>query len=308
MASASEFANYCYFFSFSIIATLLVHSFIKICTNFRSKARHPPSPPALPIIGHLHLLSSKLPKSFETLAKRYGPLFQLRIGPSTFLVVSEASLAKEMLKTHDVDFASKFVFGPSQHMIYKDGSFINGAYGTYWRFMKKLCMTKLFAGPQIERFIHIREQETLKLLKSLVTKSSNGEECDLSMELPALTNSMICRMAMGKKWSQNPNLPVEIRKLVRAIMGYGAKLGFTDVFGPLKKFDLSGYGKKLTEALWAYDRLLEQIIKDYENSEVNGSEKDEKDVMDILLETYRDTNSEVELTRERIKFFFLVSY
>jgi len=41
---------------------------------------------------------------------------------------------------------------------------------------------------------------------------------------------------------------------------------------------------------------------------MKGSEKEERDVMDILLETYRDKNAEVKLTREQIKFFFLVSY
>ncbi|GLT37150.1 hypothetical protein SLA2020_114840 [Shorea laevis] len=32
---------------------------------------------------------------------------------------------------------------------------------------------------------------------------------------------------------------------------------------------------------------------------------EEKDVMDILLETYRDSNAEVKLTRDQIKYFFM---
>ncbi|GLT88265.1 hypothetical protein SLE2022_062990 [Rubroshorea leprosula] len=32
---------------------------------------------------------------------------------------------------------------------------------------------------------------------------------------------------------------------------------------------------------------------------------EEKDVMDILLETYRDSNAEVKLTRYQIKYFFM---
>ncbi|KAF5474086.1 hypothetical protein F2P56_006019 [Juglans regia] len=306
MATAVDFTNYCYLFFFWIIATLVWSSFVRKFVYFRSNIRHPPSPPALPFIGHLYLLSSKLPKSFETLAKRYGPLMQIRIGDTNFLVASEASLAKEILKTHDVDFASKYQFGGGQNLIYKDLSFINCPYGTYWRFMKKLCVTKLFAGPQIDRFILIREQETLKLLKSLINRASNGEASDLSMELSTLTNNMICRMAMGKKWSENPNLPMEIKNLVRAIMGSGAKLGFIEVFGPLSRFDISGYGKKLRDALWAFDRVLEQIMKDYETMEMkDGTGEGKKDVMDILLETYRDPNAELKLTKEQIRFFFL---
>lgn len=308
MATAFDFSDYCYVFFFWIIATLLVNSFIKRFANFRSNSRQPPSPPALPFIGHLHLLNARLPTSFEALAKRYGPLMQIRMGATKLLVVSDATLAKEILKTHDIDFASKYVFGPEHHSIYRDDSFINCRYGTYWKFMKKLCVTRLFAGPQIDRFIDIREQETLKLLKSLVERSGKGEACDLSMELSELTNNLICRMVMGKKWSKNPNLSVEIRNLVRAIMGSGAKLGFMEVFGPLRRFDISGYGKKLREALWSFDRVLEQIMGDYEKNEMMGGEKEERDVMDILLETYRDENAEVKLTRDQIKFFFLVSF
>lgn len=71
---------------------------------------------------------------------------QIRIGSSHFLVASDLDTARQILKTNDVEFASKFVFAPSHYNIYEDAEFVNAPYGPYWRFMKKLCMTKLFAG------------------------------------------------------------------------------------------------------------------------------------------------------------------
>ncbi|KAJ6912797.1 hypothetical protein NC651_015295 [Populus alba x Populus x berolinensis] len=62
------FAYYCYLGSSWIAIILVVQLFIKTCTSFCTKTRHPPSPPALPVIGHLHLLSSRLPSSLKTLA------------------------------------------------------------------------------------------------------------------------------------------------------------------------------------------------------------------------------------------------
>lgn len=274
----------------------------------RSKVRRPPSPPALPILGHFHLLTSTLPKSLETLARRYGPLMEIRIGSSHFLVVSDAATAKEILKTHDVEFASKFVFAPSRYNIYRDAEFVNAPYGSYWRFMKKLCMTRLFAGPQLDRFSHIRKEETSRLLESLWERSVEREACDMSTELTTLTNNILCRMAMSKRCSTNPNQAKEIREIVSNMMACGAKLSFAEVHGPLKHFDLFGNGKRLRTALRRFDTLVEQIIKEYEDG-ARGSSPDnmEKDVMDILLETCRDPNAEITLTRDQIKHFFLVS-
>ncbi|KAF8043834.1 hypothetical protein BT93_A1980 [Corymbia citriodora subsp. variegata] len=269
----------------------------------KKPVRSPPSPLALPLLGHFHLLSSALPKSLEALARRYGPLMQISIGSSHFLVASDATTAQQILRAHDVEFASKFVFAPSHHNIYKEAEFVNAPYGTYWKFMKRLCMTQLFAGPQIDRFSHIREDETMKLLRSLWKCHQVGEPCDLGTKLTAMSNNMLCRMAMSRGRSKSDDQAHEIREIVRDTMACGARLSFAEVHGPLKHIDLFGNGRRLRTALRRFDVLVEQIIKEYEDA--SGQASDEKDVMDILLETYRDPNAEIRLTRDQIKHFFL---
>ncbi|KAI3412220.1 uncharacterized protein J3R85_017592 [Psidium guajava] len=298
MAIASaDYIFLLFFFLFSTLVFFIFHS------SKKKHARSPPSPPALPILGHFHLLSSALPKSLEALAHCYGPLMQIRIGSSRFLVASDAATAQQILRAHDVQFASKFVFAPSHHNIFKEAEFVNAPYGTYWKFMKRLCMTKLFAGPQLERFSHIREDETMKLLRSLWKCHLLGEPCDLSTKLTTLTNNMLCRMAMSKRCSGSDHQAQEIREIVRDTMACGARLSFAEVHGPLKHVDLFGNGKRLKTALRRFDALIEQIIKEYEDD--CGEASEEKDVMDILLETYRDPNAETRLTRDQIKHFFL---
>ncbi|XVE75681.1 hypothetical protein DITRI_Ditri12bG0112200 [Diplodiscus trichospermus] len=287
-------------FFISVVSIVIVYLLVKLCTKPKHSIRYPPGPLALPVIGHLHLLGSSLPNSFQTLARRYGSLMRIHIGQSVFIVVSDAATAKEMLKVHDRDFASRFEFGPAEYNIYKHAGFITAPSGTYWRFMKKLCITKLFAGSQLDRFNHIREEEILKLLKSLMKKSEEGKWCDFSAELASFTNNLIFRMTMSKRFSKDGNQGKEMWKLVVEIMGLAAKLGVNEVHGLLKKIDLFGNGKKLREALERYDRLVEQIIKDYEE---NGGGNE--DLMDILLASYRDKNAEVKITRDQIKYFIL---
>lgn len=305
--TAGDMVDYVLLFFIWVVSYLVVRLLIKTYTNSRTTIRNPPSPLALPVIGHLHLIGSKLPVSFQNLARRYGPLMRIRIGGTTFVVASGAAAVKEMFKTQDINFASRFEFGPSDYNMYKGAGFISGPNNTYWRFMKKLCMTKLFAGPQLERFNQIREQELENLLKSLLKSSGEGEESDLSTELTALTNNLLCRMALSKKCSENAGGATELRKLIVEIMQLGAKLGLNEILGPLKKFDLFGHGRKLSEAIWRYDQFFEEMMKEYEYLIVDGQAKEGADLMSIVLETYKDPTAEVKLTRNQIKFFFMVS-
>lgn len=109
----------------------------------------PPSPWALPIIGHLHLLRTNIHKSLHTLALRYGPLIKVRVGASTSYVVSNASVAKVIFKIHDLIFSSRPTFGSVEHNIYKGPSLITADYGKYWRFLKKICMEEILLAPQL---------------------------------------------------------------------------------------------------------------------------------------------------------------
>ena len=71
----------------------------------------PPSPPAIPFLGHLHLVAKKpLHATLRRLATCYGPVFSLRLGARNAVVVSSAACARECFTEHDVTFANRFSF------------------------------------------------------------------------------------------------------------------------------------------------------------------------------------------------------
>ncbi|XP_004493553.3 3,9-dihydroxypterocarpan 6A-monooxygenase [Cicer arietinum] len=293
------------FYIFSLLA-LLIFSFVinnkRTKNDNDSKIKPPPSPPSLPIIGHLHLIGSIIPKSFQTLSRLYGPLIQLNLGASTTLVVSNAQVAKQILKTHELKFINRPQFGSSHCNCYKGSNFITAPYGPYWRFMKKICVTKLLSTSQLGCFLHIREQEIEKLLKSLVVCSSDGRSTDLCTDLTILANNIFCRMTMGTTCLEH-NVDAEtILYLVREITHIGAKLSMGDVLGPLGKLDLFGYGKRLKKVMGEFDKILERIMEDHEERKIEDSQGD---MMDILLQVYTNPNAEVRLTRNDIKALFL---
>lgn len=299
-----------YFFLFMIwlISTVVIHLIFKKST----KSNPPPGPQPLPIIGNLHQVTSQLPKSLQKLSNRYGPLMQLYMGNTRFVIVSDANTAEQVLKAHDVDFASKYEPGPAQKLLYKGCAFINGPYSTYWRFMKKICVTKMFTSLQLQRFTRVREEERIKLLKSLIKRSEAGEPCDLSKEIEALTSFMIYRMLLGNRsWvgvGDCSSEALEIRGLVRNVIECGMRYSVLEVYGPIRRFDLFGNGKRIELAFSKFDEKFEKIMNEYEVNRIGCvCQDDEKDVMDILLETYRDPDAEVKITKSHIKYFFMVS-
>ncbi|KAK9289984.1 hypothetical protein L1049_008146 [Liquidambar formosana] len=307
MATTTSTMFYGFLFFTWFITTLLLRSFIKTRLNPKKAVwRPPPSPPALPFIGHLHLLTSVLPTTFQTLAHRYGPLMQLRIGTAKCVVASDTAVAKEIFKTQDLNFSSRPEFGSSEYFIYRGSRFVMAQYGEYWRFMKKLCMTRLLAVPQLDKFLHIREQEVTKLVESLMERSREGKPADMTMDLTTLTNNIICRMAMSARCSGTSNDAKVVKDLVKECLVLAGKLSVGDAFGPLKVFNMFGNGKMMISAVQRYDQLVERIMKEHEEKAMNGcAETEVKDLMDILLEIQKDPCAEVKLSRVDIKSFLL---
>lgn len=183
-------------------------------------------------------------------------------------------------------------------------------YGDYWRFMKKLCMTRLLAVPQMDSTIDIREEETEKLVERVTESTRDGNPCDLSRQLTTLTNNTACRMAMSARCSGSWNEAEEIYKLIKLCLKLAGKLSVGDVLGPLKMLDFSGNGKKLVSALQRFDVLVERIMKEHELKVIvggTGARDQKKDLLDILLESHRDPTAEVKISRKDIKSFLLVS-
>ncbi|CAL9003874.1 unnamed protein product [Prunus brigantina] len=288
------------------LSTILVKSFFNKPTKQTTTLCLPPSPPALPVIGHLHLLSSSLSKSLHNLSTKYGPLLLVRFGASRMLVVSSASMATEIFKTHDLTFASRPSFAFADELPYGNLGFFATPYGDYWRFMKKLCMTELLSPKQIERSRAIRHAEVAKFLRKTLESATRKEMVDVGAELMRLTNNSICRMAMSTSCSENGEEAEKIRELVKESFELAAKVCFGDVLGPLKRLGFWVYGKQLMDVTMGYDKLLEGMLKQHEErAEREGWDREDKDLMDILLKAYQDDKAEVKISRTHVKAFLL---
>ncbi|KAL5975998.1 hypothetical protein ACLOJK_020328 [Asimina triloba] len=278
----------------------------------------PPSPIALPFLGHLHLLGPLLHQSLDALAKRYGPIIHLRLGSmGNTVVVSSPALAKEFLKTHDIAFASRPPMVGQEFIGHDSVSFTFLPYGSCWKFMKKLFMTDFFSARKLERTARIRQEEVRWLLGCLLEKSRAGEPADLEEMLAVLTNSIICRMTMGSSWKSlgRDREAEELRKVVLDHIELAGKLNIVHLLlGSVGKFDLFGYGKSLKRENERYVGMVEKILEEHErkrqqvedeDGENTNGEEEEEDLVDILLKILEDDGIRYELTRPKIKTFLM---
>lgn len=164
----------------------------------------PPSPPKLPIIGNLHQIGPyPHDPSLNDLTQRYGPLVLLHLGKVPVLVVSSADAAREILKTHDVIFANRPKYTSFEKNFYGCKDVATAPYGEYWRQIKSICVQHLLSNNRIHSFRNVIAEEValmIEKIKPFVVSSSNFP-IDLSDVLCTLTNDIVCRIALGRKYS-----------------------------------------------------------------------------------------------------------
>ncbi|KAJ4832774.1 hypothetical protein Tsubulata_040514 [Turnera subulata] len=266
----------------------------------------PPSPPELPIIGSLHRLSTVAYIGFKNL-KKYGSILYVRLATYPVIVVNSASLAVEVFKTQDLNFSwrTRSPFGDVV-LFGSESSFFNSPYGDYWKFMKKLSVTELLGAAQIKRSYKVRREELDRFLHKMLEKSEKGEVVDLSGEILTLTNNSTCRMLMSTRVSGEDNEAERCRVLVNDSFQLASKLAIAYVFGPFKNCIIWFFRKQLEEIPRGYDELFEKLLREHEErAKVHGYDREDKDLMDILLKVYHSEDAEFKITRTQMKTYFL---
>jgi hypothetical protein len=293
-----------------LVASLLAGAALLLLLTFlrHGSSKHgrlPPSPMALPLIGHLHLIRPPPHRAFDRIIARYGPLVYLRLGPSTHcVVIGSADVARDVLK-FEGSIPERPLTAVTRHLAYESAGFAFAPYGPHWRFMKRLCMSELLGPRTIEQLRPVRAAELAGVMRAAAAAAAKGETIDMSRQLIRMANNAIMRMVATELPGEMADAARDCAKQVAELVG---AFNIEDYVALCRGWDLQGLGRRTRDVHSRFDALLEAMIKtkEKERREEPGKAKT-KDLLDILMDAAADPAAEVKLTRDNIKAFVLVS-
>lgn len=262
----------------------------------------PPSPPKLPIIGHLHLIGDLPHRSVRALSEKYGPLMMLQLGTVPTLVVSSVETAREIMKTHDIICSDRFQTRASNSIYLGSTDVAFATYGEYWRQVKKICVLELLTVKKVQSFHMVREEEVCELVEKIRQSSKTGASVNLSELLVGISNNIVSKAVLGRKLEGGTGKD-SIGELTRRAMELFGVFSFQDVFPILGWLDvLTGLTSNLKRTSKKLHDFLGQVIEDHKNSKSNS---DKMDFVDILLKHQRDNDLPVVLSDDNVKAVLL---
>ena len=197
---------------------LFTHLLIK-WLSITAKKNLPPSPPKLPVLGNLHQLGLYPNRTLASLAQLHGPLMLLHFGSRPVLIVSFADMAREIFKTHDSSFLNRPKLSNTDRLLYRGKDLSTAPYGEYWRQMRSICVFQLLSNKRVHSFQAVREEEVSFFIEK-IRESSNSMSLpvNLSELFASLTNNVICKVAIGKKYSVGEG-GRKFKKMLGELMG-----------------------------------------------------------------------------------------
>ncbi|KAH6802333.1 hypothetical protein C2S51_033779 [Perilla frutescens var. frutescens] len=260
----------------------------------------PPGPKPWPIIGNMNLLGSLPHQSFHSLSQKYGEIMLLHFGKFPVVVASSPEMAKQFLKVHDKNFATRPALAAGKHIGYNYSDMAWAPYGPYWKQARKIYLSEMFTAKRLEFFEPIRVEERRNFLSRLLSLSLSGKPVLLRAHLSRYTLSTISRMALSNKYFSKNDQLEELQRMIDEWFFLTGVINIGDWIPRLDFLDLQGYVKRMKILHNKFDRFNDYVIDDHRE---RMSEKDfkPKDAADMLLQLAEDSNLEVKLTRDSVK-------
>ncbi|CAL5405388.1 unnamed protein product [Camellia sinensis] len=204
-----------------------------------SASNLPPGPRQLPLIGNLHQLAGSLPHhALRDLANKHGPLMSLQFGEVPTVIISSPEIAKEVMKTHDLIFATRPQILATKIMTYGFTNIAFAPYGENWRQIWKICTLELLSAKRVQSFRSIREEESSNFIRWIASK----------------------RAAFGNETKDQESYMSIMEETVKAAAGFN----IADFYPSAEWLHLiSGIKSKIEKLQKEADRILGNIINEH---------------------------------------------
>uniref|UniRef100_A0A0D9XBX2 Premnaspirodiene oxygenase n=1 Tax=Leersia perrieri TaxID=77586 RepID=A0A0D9XBX2_9ORYZ len=287
------------------VAAVTVLQLLKLLLMRRS--RTPPGPWRLPVIGSMHHLVNVLPhRKLRDLAAVHGPLMMLQLGETPLVVASSKETAREVLKTHDTNFATRPKLLAGKIVGYEWADILFSPSGDYWRKLRQLCAAEILSPKRVLSFRHIREDEVM-LRVNEIRAAGPSTPVNLSVMFHSVTNSIVSRAAFGKKRKN----AAEFMAAIKSGVGLASGFNIPDLFPTWTSVlaTVTGMKRSLQGIYKTVDAILEEIIverKGIRDEKIkNGVENVDENLVDVLIGLQAKGGFGFHLDNSRIKAIIL---
>lgn len=283
--------------AFSNLLLLLFFFFFLLASLWRrwltsAPIKPPPSPPALPLIGHLHLLvHSPLHRALEAVSSSVGPVSLLRLGSRRVLLVSSAAAAEECFTVHDLAFASRPVVLAAKIIGYGSTTLGWAPHGSLWRELRRIAAVHIFSQASLRGSAASRASAVRSLVKALFRDCGRVEmksrlfnlAYDVMMGLVTTTDNEEDRSEEQRR---------RLRIMVEEAFAESGAVSAADFLPWLRWLGWRPTERKLLEIQRKRDRLFGELVERH-RCQLGGDAKDaaatgkgnegKKAVIDVML-------------------------
>ncbi|CAA6659312.1 unnamed protein product [Spirodela intermedia] len=218
-------------------------------------------PPAVAIVGSLHLIGELPHRSIHELSRKYGPIMQLYLDRSGVVVGSSVEMAREFLKKQDLVFASRPRTAAGKYTTYNYSDIAWAPYGPYWRQARNGSTPTNTSG----------WRKTQRMLARLAGATTGGAAVLLKDHLNLLSLSVISRMTLGRRtsgrrrrwtWCRRRR---SLRRCWTSSSSSNGVLNIGDMIPWLDFLDLQGYVRRMKALSVKFDAFLDRVLEEHED-------------------------------------------
>nr|BAO73910.1 cytochrome P450 [Echinochloa phyllopogon] len=271
--------------------------------------RLPPSPPAVPFLGHLHLVRAPFHAALARLAARHGPVFTMRMGSRRAVVVSSPEYARECFTEHDVAFANRPLF-PTQELVSFSGASLSMAsYGPYWRNLRRVAAVQLLSTHRVACMSPVISAEVRAMVRRMdraAAAAAGGAaqvqlkrrlfELSLSVLMETIARTKTSRTEANADTDMSPEAH-QFKQIIDDVVPHLGTANLCDYLPVLRWLDVFiGVRNKLVDAVARRDVFLRRLIDAVRRRVDGGGDGEKKSMIAVLLslqksepEVYTDT-------------------
>ncbi|KAK3133967.1 hypothetical protein QOZ80_6AG0543370 [Eleusine coracana subsp. coracana] len=144
----------------------------------KNRLNAPPAVPGLPLIGNLHQLKEKKPhQTFAKWAEVYGPIYTIRTGASSVVVLNSTEVAKEAMIAKFPSISTRKLSKALSVLTQEKTMVATSDYGDFHKMVKRYVMTSMLGTSGQKQFRDTRNMmvdNMLSTFHALVTDDPNA--------------------------------------------------------------------------------------------------------------------------------------